>query len=80
MNPNDTFRFKLTKTGKMAIVRKIDALNESLKERGALIRLSTPCLHDGDWLEAHFTEAMDYFSGMWGIGRELPFTEMEPVK
>lgn len=78
MNPNDTVRIKLTETGKRMMVEATDALNDSIRKRGAIIwRAKVPEWDADGWTRGQFHTLMTYFDGAWSLGGQMPFTELE---
>lgn len=77
INPNDTVRVRLTETGKRLIVADIDQINDSLRKRGSICRISVPKWDNDGWIAEQFHVLMARFGGHWSLGQELPFTEME---
>lgn len=80
INPNDTVRMKLTETGKRLIVADIDRANDTLRTRPSVTcRFSVPKWDSDGWVTGQLHILLSHFGDCWGLGSQMPFTEMEKV-
>ena len=79
INPNDTVRVKLTEAGKRLIVADIVDVNDRLRKRGSICRIPVPKWDGDGWITESFHTLMGRLDGHWGLGQELPFTELEKL-